>query len=248
MSQLPALKELHQSPEEAFKNDQFKLLLNQPPHHTWIKKHPLAKAKNDQGQTVPAEYLPIDKVESLLDYIFQQWKVEVLSTQALFNSICVTVRLHIYLPHKGEWSFMDGVGAATIQVDKGAMAGDLSAIKASAVQMAAPSAKSYAIKDAAEHLGKLFGRDLNRRDTVMIPGAYSHDQGPAAQPAPQVQYQQSPAQAAPQQQQYQPAPVYQQAPPVAAQPAPPAAQVAAPQPAPQAAPQTPSFTFNPAAL
>ena len=242
MSQLPALKELHQSPEEAFKNDQFKLLLNQPPHHTWIKKHPLAKAKNDQGQTVPAEYLPIDKVESLLDYIFQQWKVEVLSTQALFNSICVTVRLHIYLPHKGEWSFMDGVGAATIQVDKGAMAGDLSAIKASAVQMAAPSAKSYAIKDAAEHLGKLFGRDLNRRDTVMIPGAYSHDQGPAAQPAPQVQYQQAPAQAAP-----QPVPAYQQAP---AQQAPPAAQPAtqAAQPAPQAAPIQQSFSFNPANL
>ncbi|SEA18408.1 hypothetical protein SAMN05192529_1104 [Arachidicoccus rhizosphaerae] len=232
MAQLPTLKELHQSPEEAFKNDQFRLLLNQEPHITWIKKHPLAKAKNDQGQTVPAEYLPIDKIESLLDYIFQDWYPEILSTQALFNSITVTVRVHLKWPTTGEWRFYDGVGAATIQVDKGSMAGDLSAIKASAVQMAAPSAKSYAIKDACEHLGKLFGRDLNRRDTVMLAGAYSKEQPLEQQPAPQVQYQQTPVQAAPQQYQPQAAP-QQQAPP---------------QSAPQASPVQQSFSFNPANL
>jgi hypothetical protein len=29
--------------------------------------------------------------------------------------------------------------------------------------MALPMAKSYAIKDACDHFGKLFGRDLNRK-------------------------------------------------------------------------------------
>ena len=185
----------------------------------------MAKKKDDYNQTVPSEYLPIDKVEVLLDYIFQEWKIEVLSTQALFNSICVTVRLHYVNPTNGQWYFHDGVGAAAVQVDKGAMAGDLSAIKSSAVQMAAPAAKSYAMKDAAQHLGKLFGRDLNRRDAVYLPGAYSQEPAPAPTSYPQ--------QTAPQPQQFM------QAPPQAAP---------APQPQPQqAAPQANMF-FNPAAL
>ena len=32
--------------------------------------------------------------------------------------------------------------------------------------MAAPSAESFAIKDAAEKLGKIFGKDLNRKDAM----------------------------------------------------------------------------------
>ena len=31
---------------------------------------------------------------------------------------------------------------------------------------AAPAAESYAIKDAAEKLGKIFGKDLNRKDVI----------------------------------------------------------------------------------
>src|SRR6185312_6268669 len=91
---LPALAELHQDVQAAFKNDQFKLLLNQPPHGTWLKKHPLATTKNDQGQKVPSEYLPIDKIEFMLDRIFQEWKIEVLQAIVMFQSIAVTIRLH----------------------------------------------------------------------------------------------------------------------------------------------------------
>ena len=35
------------------------------------------------------------------------------------------------------------------------------------VMKAAPAAESYAIKDAAEKIGKLFGKDLNRADKIM---------------------------------------------------------------------------------
>lgn len=173
MKPLPTLAELHHDPQLAFKNDELKLLLNQPPHKTWLKKHPLAKTQNDQNQSVPSEYIPIDKVEFMLDRIFQEWRIEVLQAQVMFQSIAVTVRLHYKNPVTGEWSFHDGVGAKSVQVNQGASAADLSAIKDAAVQMALPSAKSYAIKDAAEHLGSIFGRDLNRRDTIMFAGAYS---------------------------------------------------------------------------
>jgi hypothetical protein len=63
-----------------------------------------------------------------------------------------------------------------VQTDAGKSAADLGAIKASAVQMALPSAKSYAIKDAAEHFGAIFGRDLNRKDIIQFSGAHTKEE------------------------------------------------------------------------
>jgi hypothetical protein len=163
MAQLPQLKDLHHDVQQAFKDDQLNLLLNQPPHQSWIKKHPMTKG----------DYLPIDKVEFLLTRIFQHWKVEVLSYAQLFQSVSVHVRLHYKNPLTSEWSYQDGLGACPVQTDSGKSAADLSAIKASAVQMALPAAESYAIKDAAEKLGSLFGKDLNRKDTIAFAGAFS---------------------------------------------------------------------------
>ena len=53
-----------------------------------------------------------------------------------------------------------------MQTDKDAGAVDFNKIKSSAVQTAAPAAESFAIKDAAEKLGRLFGKDLNRKDII----------------------------------------------------------------------------------
>lgn len=180
-AQLPKLADLHQDIQVAFKDDMFLTLVNQPPHQSWIKKHPITKG----------EYIPIDKIEFMLTRIFQQWRCEVLTVQSLFQSIQVTVRLHYRVPTTGEWTYQDGVGAAPIQTDAGQSASNLAAIKANAVQIATPSAKSYALKDAAEHIGKLFGRDLNRKDTLEFAGAYS--QQPAPEPAPAYQAPAEPA-------------------------------------------------------
>jgi hypothetical protein len=35
-----------------------------------------------------------------------------------------------------------------------------------ALSMAFPIAKTIAVKDAADHIGKLFGADLNRKDVI----------------------------------------------------------------------------------
>jgi hypothetical protein len=43
-------------------------------------------------------------------------------------------------------------------------------VKDDAIQGAFQIAKSFAIRDAADHLGKLFGRDLNRKDTFETVG------------------------------------------------------------------------------
>lgn len=173
-NKLPSLVELSGDIEMAFKNDALNLLLNQPPVPKWILKHPFVNVKNAQGQSEPLQYLPIDKVELLLTKIFQEWKAEVMSCTALFNSVAVHVRLHYKNPITGLWSYHDGVGAVGIQTDKGAAASDLSAIKQDAVMKALPAAKSYAIKDAADHLGAIFGRDLNKKDVVTFAGSYAN--------------------------------------------------------------------------
>jgi len=167
------LSELHCNPAEAFKNDQLNSILNSPPHASWIKKHPTTKVKNDNGDMVPWEYIPIDKIEFLLLRIFQKIKIEVRSTSTMFNSVTVTIRLHYLNPIDHEWYFHDGVGAEVVQTDAGKSAADLAAIKSAGVKMALPSAESYAVKDAAEKFGKLFGRDLNRRNTIDFVGGYS---------------------------------------------------------------------------
>jgi hypothetical protein len=62
--------------------------------------------------------------------------------------------------------YHDGIGAMQLQVAKGTSPADLSNINQGALSMAYPIAKTLAIKDACDHFGKLFGCDLNRRDTM----------------------------------------------------------------------------------
>lgn len=181
--QLPKLADLHHDVQTAFKNDELNLLLNQPPSDKWVKKHPMTGMP----------YLPIDKIEFLLTYIFQEWYIEVKEVQALFQSIAVTVALFYKNPITGAWCKTEGVGASPVQTDAGKNASDLGAIKNAAVQMALPSAKSYAIKDAAEHLGILFGRDLNRKDTIQFAGAYGNDPQPNVSIDPKETYKTVPA-------------------------------------------------------
>lgn len=165
---LPTLQELHLAPTEAYKNDQLNLLLNQPCHSSWVKKHPIYK--ND--------YLPIDKVEWLITRIFQQWRVEVLDYKVILNSVTISIRLHYHNPVTGEWSYHDGVGAHEMQVNKDANPMDVTQAKGNAVMLALPIAKSRAIRDAADHLGRLFGRDLNRKDYIAFQPAYQNETQP----------------------------------------------------------------------
>lgn len=149
-------------------------LLNNPPNNKWVKRHPFIKIDSAvPGQKEQLPYLPIDKVEYLLTRIFQHWRVEVIGYQQLFNAVSCHVRLHYRNPVNGEWMFHDGLGAVGVQTDAGATAADLSKIKADAVMKALPASKSYAIKDAADHLGKLFGRDLTRKDTLGFTASYA---------------------------------------------------------------------------
>ena len=125
---------------------QFNLVLNGETPEEWIKVLP--------GTTV--KYVPIQRLEWLLTSIFGQFKYEVKSVLVINDSISVVVRVHYYNPVLDVWEWADGVGAAPLMATEGEMA----------VALALPAAKSFAVKDAVEPLGKLFGKDLNRADQI----------------------------------------------------------------------------------
>lgn len=166
---IPKISDLKENLEEALKHNQLQILVNQDPMKNevmkkWVKKHPMATVKIN-GVNQNANYMPIDKIEYMLDWIFQEWKIEVLDSSHMLNAVTVTVRLHYKNPINGDWYFHDGIGAAPIQKDAGSSF-SIDTIKTAAIQMALPMAKSYAIKDAAEHIGRIFGRDLNRSEVL----------------------------------------------------------------------------------
>jgi hypothetical protein len=152
---LPKVDDLYQDVELAAKHNELNRLLNCPPKPEWIRTN--AFAQN-------SKYIPIGIIEYLLTSIFIQWRVEVKEVKLIANSIEVTVRLWMMNPITGEWDWQEGIGAAPLKTQKGAGAIEFDKILDSAVQTGAPAAKSYAVKDAAENLGKLFGKDLNRKD------------------------------------------------------------------------------------
>jgi hypothetical protein len=134
------------------------VLLNQSPSPLWVKEHPFAKG---------VKYIPIERIEYLLTRLFLKWRVEVKTIQTIANSCVVTVRLHYQNIESDTWDWQDGIGAAPIQTEAKAGAMEWDKVRADAVMKSAPAAESYAVKDAAEKIGKLFGKDLNRKDEII---------------------------------------------------------------------------------
>lgn len=101
---LTLMKDLKEG-KRVFDNDYLNDLY-QPPNKEWLKKHPFVKS----------EYLPIDKVELLLDLIMKgKWKVEVLNIHMASDRVLASVRLHYFHPVDQEWQFHDGAAIKTIQ-------------------------------------------------------------------------------------------------------------------------------------
>jgi hypothetical protein len=152
------------SPEQ--KKVWLKFFLNQPPPEQWLKDHPMAKMKNAQGQTVAMRYLPIDKMEWLVDKFYLGSQTDIKSVTVAANSMLAIVTVRLLNPITGLWEQNDGTGAACLQTDSGKGAIDFNFLKSSSVQMAAPAAVTYAKKDALEQFGRIFGRDINHNGIV----------------------------------------------------------------------------------
>jgi hypothetical protein len=158
---IPTIQELYLNPELAVRQESFNHYLNQQPPKTWVKEHPFIKGYR---------YLPIDKVEFLLRKFYKSYKIEVLKTGILLNSIEVILRVNYLDPVTNEWMHHDGVGAEELQTQKqtGSLKLDMSNLNKGAVKMALPIAKTIALKDACDHIGEIFGASLNRKDIIQF--------------------------------------------------------------------------------
>lgn len=142
---------------EIAKTEQLNSILCSKPNDAWVKTNKYANN---------SKYLPIDKVEFLLRKIFKHFKIEITGQGVAFNGVWVTVRVHYVDPISQEWCYHDGIGAQELQVKQGSSPAQLESINKGALSMAFPIAKSFAVKDACDHFGDIFGANLNRKDTL----------------------------------------------------------------------------------
>ena len=167
--QLPKLADLYSDTELKIAQNDLNILVNAEPNPGWLRDHPFAKKEvviDGKKVKVPIKFIPIERIEWLLTRIFIRWHVEVKTVQLIANSVQVTVRLYYKDVVTKEMLWQDGIGAVALQTDSGAGAVEFDKIKSSAVQMAAPAAETYAVKDAAEKIGKFFGKDINRATQI----------------------------------------------------------------------------------
>lgn len=159
----PTLAELVSDKEMAFAQDDLNMIINTPVPKDWIKEHPYVNIKIN-GISKPLPYIPVKRVKYLLKRIYGKYEWEVKECKQVLNAMVVIGKLTITNPVTNQKESQDGIGAAAIQMDKGATQGDLSAIKANAIQIGAPAAESYALKNAAEKFGDIFGGNIYDMD------------------------------------------------------------------------------------
>ena len=122
-----------------------------------MKRHVKQSPSSDK-----ASYLPIGLIENQLDELYSGlWQTEG-TVELMGNSIVATVTLKVFHPTAKLWISRTGIGAKKVQLNKGAAAMDTSQMKADAFEKGAPAAKSMALRNAAQSLGQVFGRNLNR--------------------------------------------------------------------------------------
>lgn len=154
-------------------SDDFRLLiqnfqnkLNTPP-----KQDSLDKTADGRAQTVL-----ISHIEMTLDeYFFGLWSTENFKWERIANEIVGTVDLVLIHPSAGITYRRTGAAAIQITVDavpeqirnslqeKNMWAQDTANKKPNALDMGFPKLKAECVKNAAQSLGQIFGRDLNRK-------------------------------------------------------------------------------------
>ena len=112
-----------------------------------------------------AQTLPISFVEMTLDELFLgQWEVSECNTQQIFNEVVGYGVLTVWHPITNRPLKRTGFGAVVITQDKDAAVSDFNMTKKkNALDLTYPKLKAEITKNAAQTLGKIFGRDINRK-------------------------------------------------------------------------------------
>lgn len=146
----------------------FQAYLNKDPNKDELSKTPDGKAWD----------LSISFIEMTLDELyFGLWSTENFRWSCLQNEIQGAIDLKVKHPINNEWICRTGAASIVITVDalsddqknsmskaeKNLYALNLENKKPNALDLAFPKLKAECLKNAAKSLGKIFGRDLNRK-------------------------------------------------------------------------------------
>lgn len=152
-----------------------KLLLQDFTRRLNAEPNPGEFDKTPDGQ---ASYLPISFIEMSLDELFLgQWSTENFKWSAITNEVQGSIELVLIHPITQKEIRRTGAGSIVIMVDSlskeekdvmSKQARNLYALnpenkKPNALDLGFPKLKAECIKNAASSLGKLFGRDINRK-------------------------------------------------------------------------------------
>jgi len=147
--------------------------LNREPDPKELEKTPDGKAKT----------LPISFVEMTLDEIYLgQWSTEHYTTRQIVNEVCGELELVLIHPVTGMEIRRVGAASIIIMTDKvpdtvtgqarNEWALSPSNKKYNALDLGYPKLKAECVKNAAQSLGKIFGRDLNRKKSDKLQEEY----------------------------------------------------------------------------
>ncbi len=112
-----------------------------------------------------AQTLPISFVQMTLDELyFGLWESSDPVYMQIFNEVVATVVLTVTHPVTGEKLKRTGWASVVITQDKDALVSNFNNTKKkNALDLAFPKLGAEALKSAAQSLGKVFGRDINRK-------------------------------------------------------------------------------------
>lgn len=156
-------------------NDKLRLLCQDFTRKLNADPNPEEFDKTPDGQ---AQYLPISFIEMSLDELFLgQWSTENFKWSAITNE--VQGSLELVLTHPITQKEIRRTGAASIVITVDSLSKDQKDLmskqdrnlyalnpenkKPNALDLGFPKLKAECIKNAAQSLGKLFGRDINRK-------------------------------------------------------------------------------------
>lgn len=145
----------HISQKENIQLQHFVSRLNREPNMAEVEKTPDGKAVS----------LPISFIEMTLDELyFGMWELSDVTYQQIFNEVVGTGVLSVKHPVTGEKIRRVGFASVVITQDSGANIQDFNSTKKkNALDLSFPKLKAEILKNAAQSLGKVFGRDLNRK-------------------------------------------------------------------------------------
>jgi hypothetical protein len=149
----------------------FQAKLNREPNADDLDKTPDGKART----------LPISFVEMTLDELFLgQWETSEPTYQQVFNEVVGSLVLTVWHPITNRAIRRVGFASVVITQEKDAQLAEFNVTKKkNALDLAFPKLKAECTKNAAQTLGKIFGRDLNRKkvDSYQAPFKTLSDTG-----------------------------------------------------------------------